>query len=164
MTRDTYAVEGNVFFVIDQELGIDLKGELEFLDQERFPTGEVRYETYRKEEKLHGPSFFYHKEGQLLSEAWFYEGRPLGKVRRYYPTGELYSVERYAKGVLHLLQEYFYLDGSPKTRILYCKGLLDGKTELFWPGGMPKRVTVYAKGKRQSDHFYDEQGEEILAP
>lgn len=163
MMREKYEVEGNSFTIFDEELGIDVIGELEFLDKETFPNGQIRYQSYRKGDKLHGPSLFYHKEGQLLSEAWFYEGIAIGKVHRYYPNGNLYCIERYAQGVYHLAQEYYYLDGSKKTITHYDLGVLNGKTELFWPDGTLKRRTLYANGQRESDHFYDEKGERLFA-
>ncbi|NGX38059.1 MAG: hypothetical protein K1000chlam2_01228 [Chlamydiae bacterium] len=158
MTQEKYETTEREFWIEDEELNIDLKGDLEFLEKEDFPTGELRYEAYRKGEKLHGPSFFYSKSGQLLSQTWYYEGTKIGKVRRYYPTGQLYSLERYVDGVFHLAQEYFYLDGSLKTLIHFDKGVFDGETKLFWPDGIVKRLTVFSHGKKQVDEFYDEEG------
>lgn len=161
--QSRYEVEGNSFWIFDEELDIDLKGELEFLDKETFPTGEVRYETYRKEDKLHGPSYFYDKSGGLLSESWFYEGIPVGKVRRYYPNGDLYCIERYVEGAPHLTQEYFYLDGTIKTVIEYNHGTLNGKVLLYWPDGNLKRESHFENGERIRDQFFDEEGNEIFA-
>lgn len=160
--QDKYAIEGKFFWICDQELDIDLEGEIEFLDTDTYPTGEVRYESYRKEDKLHGPSYFYGPGGNLLSEAWFFEGVNVGKVIRYYPSGELYCIERYVEGLPHLLQEYFYLNQSVKTHIVYDRGKLDGCVYLYWPDGTLKRKSEYAQGTSLSDRYYDERGEEIF--
>lgn len=161
MTQDKYEVEGDTFLIQDQELDLDLEGSLEFLERETYPTGEVRFETYRKGEQLHGPSYFYDKHGGLLSESWFFEGIAVGKVKRYYPSGALYCIERFVEGAPHLLQEYFYLDGSVKTQVPYVHGQIDGKVVLYWPDGTLKRESTYEKGTCVTDRFYDENGEEM---
>ncbi len=158
MSRDKYEKIGKQFRILDEELGIDLEGNLEFSEKEHFPDGQLRFESYRKEEKLHGPSIYYDKSGQILSETWYFEGGKVGKVYRFFSTGELYSLERFVKGVPHLAQEYYYLDGTLKTIIHYEKGVFHGETKLFWPDGTLKRHAVFSNGKKQSDEFYDEEG------
>lgn len=162
MMQEKYEIEGKTFWIYDDELELNLEGQLEFLESDTYPNGQVRFETYRKDDKLHGPSYFYGKNGRLLSEAWFFEGVAEGKVKRYYPSGDSYCIERYVGGVLHLLQEYFYLDGSIKTQIPYNRGRIDGTVFLFWPDGTQKRESVYEKDTLLRDVFYNEQGNEIF--
>ncbi len=85
----------------------------------------------------------------------------MGKLRRYYSSGQLYSLERFVDGVAHLAQEFYYLDGSLKTMMHYDRGLFDGETTLFWPDGRLKRKSVFSKGEKISDLFYDEGGNPI---
>lgn len=163
MKQERYEVIGDEFEIIDDELDLRLRAELEFLDKEYFPDGNIRYETYRKGEALHGPSTFYGKGGEVLSKTWFYEGKKVGKSFRYYPNGQLYCIERFVEGKPHLIQEYYYLDGSLKTKVQFDHGVYHGETQLFWPDGMLKRKCVFNRGKKESDVFYDENGKVATA-
>ncbi|MDN3505871.1 MAG: hypothetical protein P0S96_01415 [Simkaniaceae bacterium] len=161
MTREHYEIIGDEFAIEDAELEIDLRSKLEFLDKDFYPEGGLRYETYRKGEKLHGPSTYYGKNGEILSRSWFFEGQKVGKTWRYYPNGQLYSLERFVDGKPHLVQEYYYIDGSVKTIIPFENGKYHGKTQLFWPDGTRKRECVFDQGQKMEDRFYNEKG--ILA-
>ncbi len=158
MKEQRYEIDEKEFWIVDEELGIDLHGELEFVDRGHFPTGELRYETHRKGEKLHGSSTFYGQMGEVLSLAWFYEGKKQGRAHRYYPNGEIYSVERFLDGVPHLAQQYYYLDRTLKTIIHFEKGQFHGETKLFWPDGTLKRECSFTHGEKDEDRFYDEEG------
>lgn len=138
MTQERYELEGNQFWVVDSELGLNLQGECDAA-------------------KLHGPSLFYDMSGQLLSKTWFFEGKKVGKAYRYYCSGELYSLERFIHGLPHLAQEYYYPDGMLKTMIQYDKGILHGETVLYWPDGALKRKCHFSHGKMEADRFYDEE-------
>ncbi len=152
------------FSIVDQELGINLDGEIEFEEKDFFPNGTLRYLCCRTGDKLHGPSLFYSASGALLSETWFFEGNKVGRAHRFYPTGELYSLEHFVQGVPHLAHSYYYLDGQIKTLINYAHGLLDGETKLYWPDGKLKRFCTFAQGEKVGEeHFYDEEGRAIEA-
>lgn len=158
MTQERYEIIGETFVIFDEELGINLSSELEYLDKEFFPGGNVRYETYRKQEKLHGPSVYYGNAEEILSQTWYFDGLKMGRAWRYYPNGQLYSLERFIDGKPHLAQEYFYLDGSLKTIIHFVSGIYHGETKLFWPDGTLKRECIFRNGQKESDQFYDENG------
>lgn len=163
MKREIYEVGEKSFSIVDDELEIDLESEFEFVDRGHYPSGEVRYETHRKGEKLHGPSTYYGKMGEILSQSWYYEGAKVGKAYRYYPNGEIYSIERYVDGLPHGLQEYFYLDHTVRTTISFERGKFHGETRLLWPDGKLKRSCLFSHGEKVDDKFYDEQGNLIGA-
>lgn len=163
MKREIYGINEKEFWIYDDELEIDLRSEIEFVDRDHYPKGEIKYETYRKGEKLHGPSIFYGELGEVLSEGWFYEGMRVGKAYRYYPHGQVYSIEKYVDGIPHLDQQYFYPDGGTKTLIQFQRGKFHGETKLFWPDGMLKRVCTFSQGEKLDDQFYDKKGNLIGA-
>jgi antitoxin component YwqK of YwqJK toxin-antitoxin module len=158
MMQENYEILGEEFEIIDEELGLKIRSKLEFLDKDYFPDGNLRYETFRKGEKLHGPSTYYGNGGEILSQAWYFEGVKFGKAWRYYPNGQLYSLERFIDGKPHLKQEYYYIDGACKTIIHFDHGIYDGETKLFWPDGTLKRECLFHQGKKENDKFYDENG------
>ncbi|NGX26968.1 MAG: hypothetical protein K940chlam6_00895 [Chlamydiae bacterium] len=158
MTQERYEIIGEKFEIVDEELDLEMHSKLEFLDKDYFPDGNLRYETYRKGEKLHGPSTYYGNGGEVLSRTWYFEGVKVGKAWRYYPNGQLYSLERFIDGKPHLVQEYYYIDGSLKTIVHFDAGVYHGESKLFWPDGTLKRECLFQEGQKMHDKFYDENG------
>ena len=147
---ERYEIQGEMFWVIDPELGIEHHERLGVCEKS---DGHI---CYRKSKDLHGPSVFYGPRSEVLSLTWYVEGKKVGKVRRYYLNGQLYALERYVEGVCHGEQEYYYLNGTLKTKIPYNRGCLEGEVLLYWPSGKLKRRGLYSQGEKQEEVFFDE--------
>lgn len=65
----------------------------------------------------------------------------------YYRTGELYAIKRFSDGSLDGLQEYFFVDGMPRSILTYRLGALDGEVRLYYPNGTPKRLLHFSSGR-----------------
>ncbi len=124
-----------------------------------YPNGSVEAEMYYQMDKLHGPSFFYGENGEILSRTFFCEGKREGKVYFYYLSGKVSSIQRFKEGAWHGVQEYFYEDGAIKSLLPYSHGKLHGEVRLFWEGGKSKRSTNYLTGLREGkDQIWNEKG------
>lgn len=124
-----------------------------------YPSGKIEAEMFYQMDKLHGPSFFYGENGEVLSRTFFCEGKREGKVYYYYLSGKVASAQRFKEGLLHGMQEYFYEDGAVKSLLPYSRGKLDGEVRLFWEGGKSKRMTCYQAGLRNGkDQIWNEKG------
>jgi len=134
MPQPRYELKGSRFWIVDEELGIDVSGEVA---------------------ELHGPSMQYGPGGVLLSESWFFHGKKMGRVLRYALDGSLLSREGFVEGVPHLMQEHFYPGGGVRARVPYNMGVLEGTVELFWQNGALKRKGHYVSGKLQEEEFFD---------
>lgn len=162
---ERYERSSTHFWIQDEELGIDLSSSLGEEEKGHFPSGELQFICYRKNQELHGPSTFYTPSKGILSLTWYVEGKKTGKAYRYYPDGQLYSLERFVEGVPHLAQEYYYIDGLLKSLISYKQGEFHGTTKLFWPDGLVKRETHFTEGKKEKgEKIYDEEGKLIETP
>ncbi|MEC7839950.1 MAG: 6-hydroxymethylpterin diphosphokinase MptE-like protein [Chlamydiota bacterium] len=128
--KEKYHSKGDTFTIFDPALGIDIKG------------------TFSKGDGLNGPSRFYHENGQLLSETWFYMGKKVGRSETYYPSGKCYSITHYVDGNLHGPQDYYFEDGKRRSHLNYKNGVLDGPVYLFYENGQLKREIFYNRGKR----------------
>jgi len=149
-----YEVKSDRFYIVDEELGLNIESELGEIEEKAPGTT-----CYRKDGQLHGPSTFFSESGQVLSKTWYFEGKKVGRLIRYYPNGQVYATLRYVDGKPHSLQEYFYLDGTKKTVISYRDGVYHGETILYWPDGKPKRRCEYKHGEKLNDTFYNEHGQ-----
>ena len=104
-------------------------------------------------------SLFHNEDGTLLAKSELVKGMPEGRSWYYYPSGELYSLQRFKEGRWHGRQEFYYPNGLPKTILHYHEGLLDGEVNLFYPDGRIRREMNYLKGKREGEErIYNEEG------
>ncbi len=84
MKQNRYQIEGNKFYLVDSELGIDLCGDLSSTKHERILDDhhKPQYDAYYLNGVLHGPSTFYNDQGNILSLTWFYLGKKQGFALR----------------------------------------------------------------------------------
>ncbi len=129
MPGDHYSIENGRLIIQDSELELMIN------------------EPFNAEKPFHGPSRFFSKEGNLLAEGWFYNGKRVGKNWQYYASGAFYSLQRFKEGEWHGKQEYFYDNGQKKSIINYSHGLLDGKVELYHSNGVLAREIYFSEGK-----------------
>lgn len=164
MTQEKYELIGLRFFIIDELLDLNIEETIEgaYERVHEYLDGRVKTRWYEKEGKIHGPSRFYGQEGELLSETWFVNGVKEGRASRYFPSGEVYSLERFKAGKPHLLHESFFEGGVRKSVIPYKEGKLHGQVELFWPSGQIKRRCEYNESELVGeDQMFDEGGDVI---
>ena len=135
--NEVYRFQDDDLWMEDPELGIFIH-ETFHPDPETgrktsfYPTSQqLKRETYyRNKAELHGPSRFYGQSGELLSEAWFYQGQQHGKNIQWYPSGRIYSILGYRRNYMEGKQEYFYENGSPHVVLHYENGLLEGPVQV----------------------------------
>ena len=166
--KDKYAVEGERFTIHDVEMGVDFDEPLSAslidlqVDTEEeseilkiislnsddlngkcelhYSTGEKKMETHYLNGKLHGPSIFYGKNGNILAQSWFVKGKRQGKTYYYYPSGEIHSLHRFRDDLLDGKQEYYFSDGRLKSLLSYKMGKLDGEQTLYYQSGEIKKT------------------------
>lgn len=115
---ECYSFEDGLVAIEDPELAISLQG--------------------HSHHELHGPSRFYSASGQLLSEAWFFDGQRQGRMRQYYTSGALCSLQCFKNDQREGVQEYYNEDGTLRTRLHFYQGHL--RTALIYgPNGAIKR-------------------------
>lgn len=112
-----------------------------------YPDGSVKEESFYLKGRLHGPSRFF-GDGEIknvLAESYFRNGLRQGQGQWYYPSGSLYSLQRFKDGVWDGPQEFYYEDGQLKTLMYYERGKLSGKPLLLQPDGSLDRVPLDLK-------------------
>lgn len=172
--EDVYEFSNGKLVIRDRELDIDFEEEFkpEMIPEERktseagaahefftahpgkvegqslllYPDGKIEGEMFYLNGLLHGPTSFYHNDGQLLARSWFLNDKRVGKSWQYYPDGKVYSLMKYKEGLLHGRQEYYYPNGALKTILNYNQGVLDGEVWLYFHSGKPKRLLHFRNG------------------
>lgn len=163
--KHNYSYEANHLHIIDPES--DLNVSEEFIPDEVIrlydPEGNLKFESYRKAGKLHGPSRFYRQDQGILTESWYLDGLQEGKEFIYYPSGALYGVQQYKNGVQEGKQLYSYENQDVRTVVNYHNGLLEGDVSLFHRNGVKARELHFAKGKRDgTESFWNEAGNLVI--
>lgn len=163
-----YRYEANQLLLIDPECGLNVSEEfipdsmgdvIKLYD----PEGNLKFESYRKAGKLHGPTRFYRQDRGILTESWYLDGLQEGKAFIYYTTGALYAVQQYKTGMQEGKQSYFYEDQKVRTVANYRNGLLDGDLFLFHRSGIMARELHFSKGKRDgTESFWNEAGNLVI--
>lgn len=149
--KERYFYDDQSLNIYDPEMGLEV--EEEFKPDEKitlnYPEGGLKKLQFKLGGKLHGPSYFYSKEGSVLSETWFHQGKRIGKAWTYYLEGPLHSIKRYVDGKREGKQEYYYPNGQLKTSLNYVDNLLDGEVKLYHSNGQLKRELTFSHGKRK---------------
>jgi hypothetical protein len=149
-----YSYEDGELKIIDPSFNLnhiekftaDPQGELDLIHDDE---GRLKYECFRKNGHLHGPSRSYGSNGQLLSESWYIDGLQQGLSHRYYLDGSLYSIGKFKDGKPQGQQERFWANGQRRSLINYHQGALHGELLMFHENGIKARELTFFEGKRQ---------------
>lgn len=157
---DTYVFGEGKFIIKDPELGINYE---ETLGSDITPESIHQGKMYYRQAMLHGPTSFYHQDGTLLARGWFVNDKRVGKNWQYYPSGKVYSLQKYKEGMLQGKQTYYYPTGVLKTSLNYLEGTLHGEVRLYYSDGTPKRFLNFNHGKLHgSELMWNEHGVKVL--
>jgi antitoxin component YwqK of YwqJK toxin-antitoxin module len=160
--KEKYQISDNKLEIIDLELKINLTSELPIEKKiEYYENKKIFSVMHFNKGLLHGPSFFYSKEGILLAASWFFNGKRVGKSYHYYNSSKLYSLNRYIDDQFEGEQLYYYEDGSIKTIMNYKDGKLNGDTKLFYENKKLKRHLIFENDQKTFDNIFDENGKII---
>lgn len=166
--KTTYRYEANQLTLIDPDCALNISeefvpdpvgGRIKLYDDE----GILKFESFRKAGKLHGPTRFYRQDQGILTESWYLDGSQEGKAIIYYQSGTPYAVQQYKAGMQEGEQTYFFEDQKVRTVANYHNGLLDGDLFLFHRNGIMARQMHFSKGKREGiESFWNEEGKLLI--
>jgi len=96
--------------------------------------------------------------GKTAYEAFFKNGKPIGKLKRYAKTGELQVVLDYGKGGETASAIVYDKAGKVKADGFYTGKVKDKKWTYYYADGKTMRTEEYAKGKLNGEQkvFYPE--------
>lgn len=90
---------------------------------------------------------FFNKESQNISNR-------KGKVKYFFPNGNIDRIEHYKKGKLHGEIKYFFPDGALYGKGYYKRGLLNKTFYWYYHDGAIEKKTVYNKGLMVDTSIY----------
>lgn len=158
-----YRFDNGEFMIEDAECQLDVHENFSVstLDVERLLSedGQLKFESFKQNGLLHGPSRAYSAEGKLLAESWYLDGVQEGKAFGFYQSGSAHFIQRYKHGLQQGKQEYFYENGARRAILNYEAGCLHGEILIFHPNGQLARQLNFKHGKRHGvEYLWNEQG------
>lgn len=105
-----------------------------------------RYQHYIND-TLNDSSFYYHPNGQISNKQFFKNKLKHGTWQDFNKEGGLVQELNFKDGVLHgTSTKYTYRTGRVQLRVNYVEGAKQGVEESFYPNGKPKSRVSYNNG------------------
>lgn len=158
-----YFYDENGFEINDRALDLQIKEPLSEKLEEFDEENKIKLKKYVKEGLLHGPSIVYSKEGKVLADSFYINGKKWGRMRTFYRDGKEHSIQKFKEGLHEGLQLFFYPDGKLKSSLEYNLGVPNGPIRLYFPNGQLKREVHFKEGKREAlDAVFYENGKIMI--
>ncbi len=117
----------------------------------------VEYYVKKRTDIKHGPLIRREKDGTLLEESHYVDGRLNGEKRLYY-KGKLYSVMHYINDTPHgKFISYFQGTDVVHQEGQYVRGKMEGKWKTYYPSGKLKEVVTFKDNEENGPfvEYYD---------
>jgi antitoxin component YwqK of YwqJK toxin-antitoxin module len=131
--------------------------------KEFFPNGKLKSRRFYVKDLLDDTTFIYHDNGQLRSLQMYKNRKADGIWKEFNPQGKVYSEIHFKDGLFEgTSTTYTYRTGKIQERITFKKGIKDGLEEFYYPNGNPKSKILYNSGEpcRNIEEWYDD-GEKV---
>jgi antitoxin component YwqK of YwqJK toxin-antitoxin module len=102
---------------------------------------------------------YYFKDGKIMSEEVYKQGKLEGKLVNYYPNGKATEITFYKDGLKDGLSQKYSSDGILIEEITFKKGKPNGLAKYFELNGNLKEAGSYKDGKRVGEWEYYLDGE-----
>lgn len=108
-------------------------------------------------------TYYSEVDGKLISDETYRKGKLQGTSRTYYPeTGKLAESIEFVNGLKHGKLRKYFPDGNIMTEGFYKNDQLEGDFTLYFPDGSIQLKGKYKAGVQVGQwHYFDEDGKEI---
>lgn len=131
--------------------------------KEFFPNGVLKWRRFYVRDTLSDTTFIYHENGKLRSLQMYRNKKAHGGWKEFNKEGKLYSEIYFKDGLFDSTSTvYTYRTGRVQERITFKKGIKNGLEELYYPNGNPKSKIFYNSGEpcKTIQEWYDD-GEKV---
>lgn len=126
--------------------------------KEFFPNGKLKSRRFYVRDVLDDTTFIYHDNGQLRSLQMYKNKKADGVWKEFNKEGKLYSEICFKDGLFEGTSTvYTYRTGKVQERITFNRGIKNGLEEFYYPNGNPKSKILYNSGEpcRNIEEWYD---------
>ena len=126
-----------------------------------YPNGNVKQKILTKD-KIIIKEQIYAKSGNIMSNSFFSDGKPVTEYFEYYPDGKLFRKIVGVNGKLNGDSIEYYPSGNIKEKIFLVDDKMNGEDIKYYENGVIKEKAYFINDKQEKEHFfYDEKGKLI---
>ena len=126
-----------------------------------YPNGNVKQRILTKD-KIIIKEQIYARNGNIMSNSFFSDGKPVIEYFEYYPDGKLFRKISTINKMLNGDSIEYYPNGNIKEKISFVDDKMNGEDIEYYENGVVKEKAYFINDKQEKEHlFYDEKGKLI---
>ena len=126
-----------------------------------YPNGNVKQKILAKD-KIIIKEQIYARNGNIMSNSFFSDGKPVIEYFEYYPDGKLFRKISTINKMLNGDSIEYYPNGNIKEKISFVDDKMNGEDIEYYENGVVKEKAYFINDKQEKEHlFYDEKGKLI---
>jgi len=123
-----------------------------------YPNGNVKQKILTKD-KIIIKEQIYARSGNIMSNSFFSDGKPVTEYFEYYPDGKLFRKIVGVNGKLNGDSIEYYPSGNIKEKIFLVDDKMNGEDIKYYENGVIKEKAYFINDEEEGEHFfYDEKG------
>ena len=126
-----------------------------------YPNGNVKQKILAKD-KIIIKEQIYARNGNIMSNSFFSDGKPVTEYFEYYPDGKLFRKISTINKMLNGDSIEYYPNGNIKEKVFFADNKMNGEAIKYYENGVVKEKAYFINDKQEKEHFfYDEKGKLI---
>ena len=126
-----------------------------------YPNGNVKQKILAKD-KIIIKEQIYARNGNIMSNSFFSDGKPVTEYFEYYPDGKLFRKISTINKMLNGDSIEYYPNGNIKEKISFVDDKMNGEDIEYYENGVVKEKSYFINDEEEGEHFfYDEKGKLI---
>ena len=126
-----------------------------------YPNGNVKQKILAKD-KIIIKEQIYARNGNIMSNSFFSDGKPVIEYFEYYPDGKLFRKISTINKMLNGDSIEYYPNGNIKEKISFVDDKMNGEDIEYYENGVVKEKSYFINDEEEGEYFfYDEKGKLI---
>ena len=123
-----------------------------------YPNGNVKQKILTKD-KIIIKEQIYARSGNIMSNSFFSDGKPVIEYFEYYPDGKLFRKISTINKMLNGDSIEYYPNGNIKEKISFVDDKMNGEDIEYYENGVVKEKSYFINDEEEGENFfYDEKG------
>ena len=123
-----------------------------------YPNGNVKQKILAKD-KIIIKEQIYARNGNIMSNSFFSDGKPVIEYFEYYPDGKLFRKISTINKMLNGDSIEYYPSGNIKEKVFFADNKMNGEAIKYYENGVVKEKAYFINDKQEKENFfYDEKG------
>lgn len=126
-----------------------------------YPNGNVKQKILAKDKTIIKEQI-YARNGNIMSNSFFSDGKPVIELFEYYPDGKLFRKVSTINKILNGDSFEYHPNGNIKGKFFFVDDKMNGEAIEYYENGVVKEKAYFINDKEEGEHFfYDKKGKLI---